>query len=63
MTALFRDHTRRGAERYYALRGWSTMPTGGHFAPMEEPDLVVADIRGFFGELRDQPISTGVIGS
>jgi hypothetical protein len=24
---------------------------GGHFAAMEQPDLLVADIRAFFGKL------------
>jgi hypothetical protein len=28
------------------------MPRGGHFAPMEEPQLLVDDIRNFFRMLR-----------
>jgi hypothetical protein len=28
------------------------MPSGGHFAPMEEPELLVRDIRDFFRPLR-----------
>lgn len=31
---------------------WTRMPRGGHFAPMEEPDLLVNDIRAFFRQLR-----------
>jgi hypothetical protein len=27
------------------------MPRGGHFAPIEEPDLVAHDIAAFFGSL------------
>jgi pimeloyl-ACP methyl ester carboxylesterase len=40
-------------ERYYDLRRITTMPAGGHFAPMEEPDLLVEDIRAFFRPLRE----------
>ena len=29
------------------------MPSGGHFAPMEEPELLVEDIRAFFRPLRE----------
>jgi hypothetical protein len=28
------------------------MPRGGHFAAMEEPDLLVDDVRAFFRTLR-----------
>jgi pimeloyl-ACP methyl ester carboxylesterase len=44
--------TRRWAERYYNLRRWTTLPEGGHFAPMEVPALMIEDIRAFFRELR-----------
>jgi hypothetical protein len=30
------------------------MPAGGHFAPMEEPQALVEDIRAFFRDLRQQ---------
>jgi len=43
---------RRWAERYYNLRRWTVMPAGGHFAPMEEPERLVEDIRAFFRPLR-----------
>jgi pimeloyl-ACP methyl ester carboxylesterase len=43
---------RRWAERYYNLRRWTVMPSGGHFAPMEEPQRLVEDIRTFFRDLR-----------
>ena len=43
---------RRWAERYYDLRRWTVMPRGGHFAPMEEPELLVEDVRAFFRPLR-----------
>jgi epoxide hydrolase len=28
------------------------MPRGGHFAALEQPDLLVADVRDFFKGLR-----------
>ena len=43
---------RKWVERYYNLKRWTVMPTGGHFAPMEEPKLLVEDIRAFFRPLR-----------
>jgi pimeloyl-ACP methyl ester carboxylesterase len=39
-------------ERYYDLRRVTHMPAGGHFAPMEEPELLVEDLRAFFRPLR-----------
>jgi pimeloyl-ACP methyl ester carboxylesterase len=43
---------RRQAERHADLRRWTLMPAGGHFAPAEEPDLLVNDVREFFRTLR-----------
>jgi len=43
---------RATAERYYNLKHWTQMPAGGHFAPMEEPALLVEDLRAFFRALR-----------
>ena len=43
---------RKWAESYYNLKRWTRMPRGGHFAPMEEPELLVEDIRAFFRDLR-----------
>ena len=44
--------TRKWAERYYNLKRWTVLPEGGHFAVMEVPELMVADIRAFFRDLR-----------
>ncbi|MEV8373134.1 epoxide hydrolase family protein [Kribbella sp. NPDC056861] len=30
---------------------WTSYPSGGHFAALEQPELLVADIRAFFSEL------------
>ena len=42
---------REWAERLYDIRRWTTMPTGGHFAPAEDPETVSHDIATFFGDL------------
>jgi pimeloyl-ACP methyl ester carboxylesterase len=39
------------AERIYNITQWTAMPRGGHFAAMEEPDLLVNDIRKFVRSL------------
>ena len=43
---------RAWAERAYDLRRWTTMKSGGHFAAMEEPEALAADIAEFFRPLR-----------
>ena len=35
------------AERVYNITQWTEMPRGGHFAAMEQPDLLIEDIRKF----------------
>jgi pimeloyl-ACP methyl ester carboxylesterase len=42
----------RAVERKFDLRRWTEMPAGGHFAAMEQPDDLVAEIREFFRPLR-----------
>ena len=42
---------REWLERLYDVRRWTPMPRGGHFAPVEEPELVARDLAAFFGEL------------
>ena len=39
-------------ERIYNVKHWTEMPRGGHFAAMEEPDLLLEDIRKFARTLR-----------
>jgi len=34
-------------DRIYNVTHWTKMSRGGHFAAMEEPDLLVKDIRTF----------------
>ncbi|MBX9398244.1 epoxide hydrolase [Streptomyces sp. TRM72054] len=34
---------------------WTRFDRGGHFAAMEEPDLLVGDVRAFFRQVREKP--------
>ena len=43
---------RAWAERMYNIRRWTVMPSGGHFAAMEEPAALADDLRAFFREYR-----------
>jgi len=43
---------REWAERFFNVQRWTEMPRGGHFAAMEEPELLVEDVRAFFRPLR-----------
>ncbi|CCG98157.1 epoxide hydrolase domain protein [Fibrella aestuarina BUZ 2] len=40
------------AERFYTLHRWTELPRGGHFAALEEPDLLAQELRDFFRPLR-----------
>jgi pimeloyl-ACP methyl ester carboxylesterase len=42
---------REWAERLYAVRRFTPMPSGGHFPAVEEPELLARDIAAFFAEL------------
>jgi len=39
-------------ERIYNVQRWTEMPKGGHFAALEQPDLLVKDIREFSRSLK-----------
>jgi pimeloyl-ACP methyl ester carboxylesterase len=43
---------REWAERFFDVHRWREMPRGGHFAALEEPELLAAEIREFFRPLR-----------
>jgi pimeloyl-ACP methyl ester carboxylesterase len=43
---------RKWAEQRFNVTHWTTMPRGGHFAAMEEPELMAQDLREFFRPLR-----------
>lgn len=43
---------REWAERSYNIRRWTEPPAGGHFPALEEPELLIADLREFFRPFR-----------
>jgi pimeloyl-ACP methyl ester carboxylesterase len=43
---------RQWAEAAFNIQRWTVMPRGGHFAAMEEPELLANDIRAFFSGLK-----------
>jgi pimeloyl-ACP methyl ester carboxylesterase len=40
------------ADRFFNIQRWTMMPNGGHFAALEEPELLAKDIQSFFRPLR-----------
>ena len=40
------------AERFFNVQRWTEMPRGGHFAALEEPELLVDELREFFRPYR-----------
>jgi pimeloyl-ACP methyl ester carboxylesterase len=42
----------RWVERGFNVRQWTEMPRGGHFAALEQPELLAEDIRCFFRQFR-----------
>jgi pimeloyl-ACP methyl ester carboxylesterase len=42
---------REWPERFFNLVHWTDMPRGGHFAAMEQPELLAQDVRKFFRSL------------
>ncbi|HET6704201.1 epoxide hydrolase [Amycolatopsis sp.] len=42
---------RSALDREHTIVHWSEFSRGGHFAALEAPDLLVADVREFFGKL------------
>jgi len=49
---MLRWPPRSYADRIYNIQQWTEMPRGGHFAAMEEPELLIDDIRTFARTLR-----------
>jgi epoxide hydrolase len=44
--------TRRLLDPDGTIEHWSEFPSGGHFAAMEAPELLVGDMRAYFGQFR-----------
>ena len=49
MTAAVRSAR---AERFYNVQRYTELPRGGHFAALEEPELLAEDLRAFLRPLR-----------
>jgi microsomal epoxide hydrolase len=49
---LFGTASRRAIEAQYNLTRYTLMPRGGHFAALEQPQLLVDDVRAFYRTLR-----------
>lgn len=47
---VFPPPPRSQAEKTYAIARWTPMPRGGHFAALEQPELLLADLRAFIAE-------------
>lgn len=45
---------REWAERTYEIHHWSDLPKGGHFPALEQPEVLVEEIRAFFRPLREK---------
>ena len=45
---------REWAERFFNVQRWTEMASGGHFAAMEEPELLAKDIRAWFRGFREE---------
>jgi microsomal epoxide hydrolase len=43
---------RAWCEALYDLERWTIMPAGGHFAAMEQPELLLGDLRAFARRFR-----------
>jgi pimeloyl-ACP methyl ester carboxylesterase len=43
------------AEHSFSVTRWEEMPRGGHFAALEEPELLASEIAAFFRPVR-QPL-------
>ncbi len=45
---------RSWVERVFDVCRWTPMPAGGHFAALEQPELLAEDIRAFFRPFRSE---------
>jgi pimeloyl-ACP methyl ester carboxylesterase len=48
---------REWAQRFFNVQRWTEMPRGGHFAALEEPEMLAEDIRAWFRQFREDPIT------
>jgi len=43
---------REWADRFFNVQRWTPIARGGHFAAMEEPEMLAEDLRAWFREFR-----------
>jgi microsomal epoxide hydrolase len=43
------------AQTYTDIRRWTVMQKGGHFAAMEQPEALAAEVKAFFEEVAQTP--------
>ena len=55
---VFVPPPRSFAEKTYNIVHWTEMPRGGHFAAMEEPELLLADLRTFIARVSEERFET-----
>jgi len=48
---VFSPPPRSLAQKTYNIVHWTQMPAGGHFAALEQPELLLADMRRFFADI------------
>ena len=48
---------REWAQRFFNVQRWTEMPRGGHFAALEEPAKLAEDIRAWFRQFRQDPVT------
>ena len=48
---------REWTERFFNVQRWTEMPRGGHFAAMEEPAKLAEDMRVWFRQFRQDPVT------
>jgi len=53
---------REWAERFFNIQHWTEMPRGGHWAAMEEPELLADDLRAFLPSLARSAAVSSCIG-
>ncbi len=46
------------AERFFNVQRWTRLPRGGHFAAMEEPEMLAKDIRAWFRPFRARRVGS-----
>ena len=51
---VFLPTPRSFAEKTYNIVHWTDMPSGGHFAALEQPELMLADLRAFIARISGQ---------